>query len=149
MVSPTGSGGLLPCPAMLRRKRMPAALTPAFQAFCAQAERIEQARSALLSCLPVGRVDPAPVPVGLDVLRDELTAVRSELDAWHHDVIADHWAACLSALQEALDALPEAQRVAANSTELEELLGAISDVVEPLDAWHDAEHAWLALRVRS
>lgn len=134
---------------MLRRKRMPTEFEPAFQAFRAQAERVEQARSALLSCLPVGRVDPAPVPVGLDLLRDELTAVSGELDAWRHDAITAHWAACSSATREALAALPDAHRVATSSTELEELLGAVGDVVEPLDAWHDAERAWLALRVRA
>lgn len=134
---------------MLRRKRIPAELEPAFQAFRAQAERVEQARSALLSCLPVGRVDPAPVPVGLDLLRDELTAVDGELDAWHRDVIADHWAACSEAILQALAALPNAYRVAASSTELDDLLSAVGDAVEPLDAWHDAERAWLALRVRA
>jgi hypothetical protein len=134
---------------MRRRKRMPVELEPAFQAFGVQAERIEQARSALLSCLPVGRVDPVPVPVGLDLLRDELTAVSGELNVWHHGVIADHWAACADAIRQALAALPKAYHVAASSTELEELLGAVSDVVEPLDAWHDAERAWLARRVRS
>ncbi len=134
---------------MLRRKRMPVEFEPAWEAFRVQAERVEQARSALLSCLPVGRVDPAPVPVGLDLLRDELAAVAGELDAWRHDVIADHWAACASAILQALTALPDAHRVATSSTELEELLGAVGDVVEPLDAWHDAERAWLALRVRA
>lgn len=134
---------------MLRRKRIPAELEPAWEAFRAQAERVEQARTALLSCLPVGRVDPAPVPVGLDLLRDELDAVCGELDAWRHDVIADHWAACSSAILQSLAALPTANRVATGSTELEELLGAVGDVIEPLDAWHDAERAWLALRVRA
>jgi hypothetical protein len=134
---------------MLRRKRMPVELEPAFQAFRAQAERIEQARSALLSCLPVGRVDPAPVPVGLDLLHDELVAISAELDAWRHDVVAHHWSACSSAIQEALDALPDAYRITASSTELEDLLGAVSAVVQPLDAWHDAERAWLALRIRA
>lgn len=134
---------------MLRRKRMPAELQPAYQAFLSQAERVEQARSALLSCLPVGRVDPAPVPVGLDLLRDELDAVSGQLDMWRHDVIADHWTSCSSAILQTLAALPAAYHAAAHSTELEELLGAVSDVVEPLDAWHDAERAWLALRVRA
>jgi hypothetical protein len=133
---------------MLRRKRMPTELEPAFQAFRVQAERVEQARSALLSCLPVGRVDPVPVPVGLDLLRDELAVVGDELDSWRHEAIADHWTACSNAIQEALAALPHAYHVAASSTELEELLGAVGDVIEPLDAWHDAERAWLALRVR-
>jgi hypothetical protein len=94
-------------------------------------------------------VDPAPVPVGLDLLQDELTAVGGEMDAWRCDVIADHWAACSEAILQALATLPNAYRVATGSTELDDLLSAVSDAIEPLDAWHDAERAWLALRVRA
>ena len=131
---------------MRRRKHMPAELTAAWDAFRAQAERVEQARSALLSCLPVGRVDPAPVPIGLDLVRDELTTVAADLDVWCDEAVVAQWEACAAAVAESLAAIPEAHRVATRSTELEELLDAVSAVVEPLDAWHDAERAWLRLR---
>lgn len=131
---------------MLRRKQMPAFLVPAWDEFHAQAARIEQARSALLGCLPVGRVDPAPVSVGLDLLRDELTRVAQDLPAWRREEVAAQWEACRLAVDEALGAVDDAHRVAASTGELEELLGAVSDVVEPLDAWSDAERAWLRLR---
>jgi hypothetical protein len=133
---------------MLRRKHIPEDLRPAWSAFVAQAERVEQARRALLGCLPVGRVDPAPVPVGLDLLRDELQAVTADLDAWRVDEVADAWAACRDAVEESLQAIPRAHHVAATSGELEELLGAVADVVEPLDAWGAAERRFLALRRR-
>jgi hypothetical protein len=133
---------------MRSRKHIPVELQPAWEAFRAQAVRVEQARSALLSCLPVGRVDPVPVPVGLDLVRDELRAVAAGLSEWRHDAIAVHWRACEAAVAEALAAVPEAHRVAASSTELEELLDAVSEVVEPLDAWAEAERAWLRLRSR-
>jgi hypothetical protein len=133
---------------MLRRKRMPEHLLPAWESFQAQAEQVEQARRALLGCLPVGRVDPAPVPVGLDLLADELRAVAPGLPAWKVAEVAAHWTACAESLDEALDAIPEARRIASTTGELEEMLDAVSDVVEPLDAWHDAERHWLTLRVR-
>lgn len=131
------------------RKRMPPDLQPAWEVFQQQAERVEAARQTLLGCLPVGRVDPAPVPVGLDVLDDELAAVAAEMDRWRRPEVADHWQACHDATKEARDAVTDARRVAATSEELEDLLEAISDVVEPLDAWADAERAWLRLRTRS
>ena len=134
---------------MFRRKTMPPQLRPAHAAFEAQAGRVEGARQALLSCLPVGRVDPAPVPVGLDLLRDELTAVRAELGAWRVPEVEREWLACRTAVEEAFAGFDEAHRVATGSTELEQLLEAVGDVVEPLDAWADAERAWLALRVRA
>lgn len=133
---------------MLRRKRMPEHLVPAWEAFQVQAERVEQARRALLGCLPVGRVDPAPVPVGLDLLADELRAVLPDLDAWKVPEVAERWAACRAAMDEALEAVPEARAVSSATGELEEMLDAVGEVVEPLDAWHDAERHWLRLRVR-
>lgn len=127
---------------------MPERLVPAWDAFRAQAERVVAARSALLRCLPVGRVDPAPVPVGLDLLRDELRAVRPDLGAWRVPEVEAPWVAVTAAMAESEAAVDEAQRVAASTRELEELLEAVGDVVEPLDAWGTAERAWLALRRR-
>lgn len=128
---------------------MPSDLLPAWEGFQAQAERVETARQALLRCLPVGRVDPVPVPVGLDLLRDELAGVSDELGDWRIPQVERHWLACRDAIREAVAAMGHAHEVSTASTELEELLGAVAEVVEPLDAWHDAERHWLSLRTRS
>ena len=128
---------------------MPESLLPAWESFQAQADRVQTARRVLLSCLPVGRVDPAPVPVGLDVLHDELTALQPLLGQWRTDEVDKQWLACTESIEEALAAIPKARHVAETSTELEELLGAVSDVVEPLgDAFGAAERHWLSLRRR-
>lgn len=128
---------------------MPAALQQPWEVFRAQAERVEAARHALLGCLPIGRVDPAPVPVGLDTLEAELAGVAGELDAWRVDQVEQAWQRCRAAVEEAAAAVPVARRVVARTGELEELLDAVTTVVEPLDAWHEAEAAWLRLRRRA
>ncbi len=128
---------------------MPPTLVPAHEIFLSQAERVEAARRALLGCLPVGRVDPAPVGVGLDLVRDEVAAVLTELAGWRRPEVEAVWHRVREACDEALAAVPAAHRVAAATTELERLLGAVGEVVEPLDAWGEAERAWLGLRVRS
>jgi len=134
---------------MRRRRVIPERLRPAHAAFAAQAERVQGARRAVLSCLPVGRVDPAPIDVGLDVLRGELAEVVAQLESWRVAEVEAEWRRCQESLHEAAAALPAAQRVAAATGELEELLGAVQDVIEPLgDAWSAAERRWLALRVR-
>lgn len=133
---------------MFTRKRLPSELVEPYAQFSAQAERVEGARQGLLSCLPVGRVDPAPIPVGLDLIVDELQDVNAELESWRVEAVARQWEQCRASITEALQAVPSARRTAAESTELEELLEAISDVVEPLDAWHTAERHWLSLRTR-
>ena len=135
---------------MLKRKVMPEPLRPAWEEFSRQAAQVQDARTAVLSCLPVGRVDRVPVPVGLDLLRDELHDVRPRLAQWRVADVEREWAACDQAIADALAALPEAHRVATTSGELEELLGAVADVVEPLgDAFSVAERRWLSLRTRN
>lgn len=127
---------------------MPDELAAPWAAFEAQAQRVEDARQALLGCLPVGRVDPAPVPVGLDLLRDELRAVAGDVDAWKVPEVEGQWQACRAAVHEALDHIEPARRTALGTDELEVLLDAVTDVVEPLDVWQDAERHWLSLRTR-
>lgn len=134
---------------MLRRKTMPADLVAPWQTFASQAEKVQNARRVVLSCLPVGRVDPAPVPVGLDVLHDELVEVRDHLDSWRVEPVHEAWVGCRDAIEASLAAIPTAKDVAETTTELEALLDAVSDVVEPVgDAFAAAERRWLALRRR-
>lgn len=127
---------------------MPPDLAGPWEAFTAQAERVEQVRRALLSCLPVGRVTPAPVALGLDLLRDELAAVAAAMPSWRAPPVEDQWRRCRASLDQAVAAVPTAAEVAASTGELEELLGAVAEVVEPLDAWAEAERRWRSLRVR-
>lgn len=112
----------------------------------AQAERVETARRVVLRCLPVGRVDPAPLGVGLALLRDELADVMQELPAWRVPEVETQWKAAEAALIEAADGIEAGERIAATTMELEVLLNAVGDVVTPLDAWQDAERGWRRLR---
>ena len=132
---------------MFRRKQLPSSLQGPYQAFSEQVMQIEQARDALMSCLPVGRVDPAPVPVGLDLLRDTLADVRGRMDEWKVPDLAEQWRGCADAIEESVGNMPRAHMVAETSTELEELLGAVEDVDEPLGyAFQQAELRWRRLR---
>lgn len=127
---------------------MPAHLAAAWATFLAQAQRVEDARRALLGCLPVGRVDPAPIPVGLDLMRDELRAVEAQLHEWRVPEVEAQWRACRAAIGEALAHVEPTRSTARQTDELEVLLDAVTDVVEPLDVWQDAEHHWRSLRTR-
>lgn len=133
---------------MFRRKQMPDELIVPWSAFGEQAQRIEDARRALLGCLPVGRVDPAPIPVGLELLRDELRAVSGLLDQWRVPQVEQQWQACRASLAESLAHIDPTRATAERTDELEILLDAVTDVVEPLDVWQDAERRWRSLRTR-
>lgn len=128
---------------MFRRQPVPPELAASHEAFTRQVERLEKARSAMLGCLPVGRVEPAPVAVGLDLLDDELAALQADLDSWRIPELEEAWQGCRAALEEARAAIPHTHEVAATTRELEELLEAVEDVDEPLaTAWAAAERSW-------
>lgn len=132
---------------IFRRKALPPELQGPYATFTAQVERMEAARDALMSCLPVGRVAPAPVPVGLDLLDDTLAELREELDGWRVPQLEAEWQGCVEAIAEARGNISTAHGVAVTSTELEELLGAVEDVDEPLGyAFQQAELQWRRLR---
>lgn len=131
---------------IFRRKTMPPRLQQPHAAFESQAERVETARKALLSCLPTGRVGRAPVPVGLELLSDELVAVRDELQAWRVPEMEERWQACAKAVDLALARIPEGLERAHDTEEAGVLLNVVSGIVGPLDTWASAERAWLKLR---
>lgn len=128
---------------MLRRKPdLPDDHHDAWWAFIDCAEVIEGGRRVLLATLPTGRVEPAPVTVGTEALRRAVADARAWMPGWHLDELRDDWAACETSLDTALSAADALEGVAASTGELEELLEAVHDVVEPLDAFADAERAW-------
>lgn len=129
-------------PPLNRKPRLPADRADQWRAFCDCADVIEGGRRMLLSTLPAGRVEPAPIGVGIDAMERALADAASWMERWHVDELSDCWTDCRDAMAEAAAALPGVRDVAANTVELEELLTAVSDVVEPLDRFADAERAW-------
>lgn len=128
----------------LRRRRtpLPEELLPAWQAFLDCAAVIEGGRRTLLGTMPVGRVEPTPVGLGVDAMAAALDDAEGWMDTWHVEPLEDDWRACVEAMDEARDNLAAVREVAAETTELEELQEAVADVVAPLDAFADAEQAW-------
>lgn len=125
-----------------RRPVLPEDLREAWAGFLDCAARIEAARRLLLGTLPTGRVEPAPPTVGLAELRRAVAEVRAWMPRWRIDGLDAVWERCLAALDEADSAAQRAAEVAAATTELEELLAAVEEVVDPLDAFADAEAEW-------
>lgn len=128
----------------LRRRRtpLPEELLPAWQAFLDCAAVIEGGRRTLLGTMPVGRVAPTPVGLGVDAMAAALDDAQGWMDAWRIEALEDDWRACSDAMDEARTNLAEVREVAAATTELEELQEAVGEVVAPLDAFADAEQAW-------
>jgi hypothetical protein len=125
-----------------RKPELPADRHDAWWAFLDCAEVIEGGRRILLGTLPTGWVEPAPIGVGLDALGRALEDARSWMPRWQVDELRADWDDCLAAMDESEAAFDEVREVAASTSELEELLEAVGDVVAPLDAFADAEREW-------
>lgn len=125
-----------------RKPLLPDELVPAWRAFLDCAQVIESGRRVLLSTLPTGRIEPAPIGVGLDALRGAISDAREWMPGWKVDLVIDDWQDCQDAMDEAWGHLDEVAEVAAETDELEELLEAVTEVVAPLDAFADAERTW-------
>ena len=59
---------------------LPAELAPAWQAFLDCAGVLEGGVRSLLGTLPIGRVEPAPVALGVTALRDAVAGATGELE---------------------------------------------------------------------
>lgn len=129
-------------PLIQRKPPLPPEHHDAWWSFVDCAEVIEGARRILLGTLPTGRVEPAPIAVGLDAVRRGIADARSWMGAWRLPQVDDEWQECQAAMEEAEGNLEAVAEVAASTYELEELLGAVEDVVAPLDAFADAERTW-------
>lgn len=124
------------------RSPLPDRLHDAWWVFVDCAEVVETGRRHLLATLPKGRVEPAPVGIGLDAVAGAIEDARGWMGDWRVEELEDAWGDCVQAMHEAEEAIPHAREVAAATGELEDLLGAVEEVVAPLDAFADAEAAW-------
>lgn len=133
---------------MLRRKVVPERLRPAWEAFSEQAERVQSAREALQSCVPVGRAARAPATVGVELVRDELDEVLPQMGSWQVDEVADEWERCVEATRRARARCDDALVAVADTDDGHVVLREVAAIVMPLETWLEAEQRWRSLRVR-
>lgn len=127
-----------------RRPDLPDDHADAWRAFLDCAQVIESGRRVLLGTLPTGRVEPAPIGVGVEAIEAAITDARGWMPDWRlaQDDLAHEWASCQTALDTAAGSCTGLRETAADTDELEVLLEAVGAVVEPLDAFADAETVW-------
>ena len=129
-------------PLFNRPDPLPSELEPAWRAFLDCAAVVEGGRRTLLGTMPVGRVEPTPVGLGVDAMARSIEDAREWMPRWRLPALEDDWADCVEALDEAERGLPVVREVAASTDELEDLQMAVLDVVEPLDVFADAERTF-------
>lgn len=105
---------------------------------------MDLAQRAMIRCVPSSARSAAlPLAVGAETLRLALAEAVLLMDGWREPSVEAEWLACRAALDATLAGVDAAVARAAATDELEVALTAISDLLEPLSAFVDAEAALL------
>lgn len=131
---------------MFRRKRLPAELEEAYAAFRATVDPLERGKAALTESVPGTRLPGRPLAETLLEFEESLREAETGMAAWCAPDVAHVWEACGEAIRTCL-AMAERMRLDAEMPEgFEALIGAIGDLMAPLEAFEDAERRFRDLR---
>jgi hypothetical protein len=126
--------------------RVPERLRAPLDAFQAAIDRADHARSALAAAVPTPRVAGRPLAEALAAFEEDLREVRASAGAWRVPEVELAWSACTEALDEALSRSERLRLDAPSIDGFEALIGAIGDLLAPLDAFERMEERFLDLR---
>lgn len=134
---------------MMKRKRLPADLIGAFEAFSEVLSQVEPAKTALTEVVPTTRLPGTPLPDAVQTFEEGIRAAVELMPAWRTPQTQDAWSACMNGLQVSLE---RARRLREDAPELggfEGLLWAVDQLLAPLEDFHDAAEVFRSLRTRS
>lgn len=127
-------------------RRLPPELTAPFAAFERVAETIESGKDALLSSVPTTRLPGRPLADTLLEFEASLTEAMPMMGAWRHAAVEEAWSRATAGLAAARDHAERVRLEAPEPEGFEALVGAIGDLLAPLDAFHDAAERFSRLR---
>jgi hypothetical protein len=131
---------------VVRRRRLPEHLEERRRAFEAIVPPLEAAKAALTASVPGTRLPGRPLAETLAEFEEGLRRVREGMDEWRDPELEDAWLGASAGLDEAL-ALAERIRIGApDPGGFEGLIGLISDLLAPLDAFRAADERFRELR---
>jgi hypothetical protein len=133
---------------MFRRKRLPAELAPAFDAFRRLLDEIEPAKAGLTDIVPGSRLPGRPVGDALGEFVASVDRASALMSAWRRPELETVWSACADGLAEAR---ADAAALLAEATEAAgfgDLLGIVERLLDRLEPFVDAEARFEDLRRR-
>jgi hypothetical protein len=134
---------------MFRRKRLPAELAPAFDAFQRVLDEIEPAKAGLTDIVPASRLPGRPVRDALAEFVASVDRASALMAAWRRPELETVWSACADGLA---DARADAAALLAEATEAAgfgDLLGIVERLLDRLEPFVDAEARFGELRRRA
>ena len=92
--------------------------------------------------VPAPRREPVPLAEALHGFERELGEVRARMDGWRTEGTRAVWGRCAEGLDRAASAA-ERLRLEAPSLDFESLVLSLGDLIEPLEAFEEADRALL------
>jgi hypothetical protein len=130
---------------VFRRKRLPAELLPAFEAFRLTLEPLERGKEALVSAVPSARLPGRPLPDALLEFEDGLRETEELMDGWRHEDLEEEWELCRHGLAEALR-MADALRTDPPQLPFDAMAFAIQDLIASLEPFASAAERFRSLR---
>jgi hypothetical protein len=131
---------------VFRRARLPAHLEEPRRAFEALVPELEAAKAALTEAVPGTRLPGRPLAEALADFEEGLRSVRGRMSAWRAPELEGAWAAASAGLDEALDRAERLRTASADPTGFEGLIGTVSALLEPLEAFASVPERFRELR---
>jgi len=130
---------------VFRRKRLPADLEGPYEGFLEVLRRVEEAKEALVTAVPMARNPGRPLADGLAEYQAGLEDARDHMIRWRAPVVERHWDACRDGLDRALK-VAERFRLDTPDLPFDALMFGLQDLMAPLDVFEQAEQAFRRLR---
>jgi hypothetical protein len=134
---------------IVRRKRLPAELVPAYEAFLTVLGEVEPAKAELARVLPTNRLPGRPLVDALGEFEERLTRARALMPSWRRAEVEAEWTSCDAGLGRSLDLARRLREEAPELGGFEGLLGSVQDLLDPLDPFEAAAARFGSLRRRA
>ena len=127
------------------RKGLPSELQRAYGVFLAATAHVEEAKEAVVRCVPTGRDPGRPLAEGVFAFEERLVRAAASMPDWRAGAIEEEWKRCDLGIEESRRRAGSL-REAAPELGFEPLLAAVGDLLEPLEAFEAAEERFRELR---
>ncbi len=132
---------------ILRRRRLPASLRPAFDAFAGVVGHVEQGKAALTDSVPSTRFAGRPLLETILQFEEALGAAALGMPAWRRPEVEEAWQAADSGLRQASALASRLRTEGPDPGGFEGVIALIGDLLAPLEPFLEAREAFRRLRV--